>query len=390
MYQFDMQRTGRQSKLISKDHTYTIDWSSTISSIAKTGSETTPLLWDDLIIIGAHSGELVAINKNGGSVAWRFLTELKLYSTPLIYNSKLYIISGAGDLHILNKEGVELFKKRLSDIRLKERHIPLILMNVLRKRLNMSTKKFSIGTIRNWASLNFSKDQYYAVIAGEGLIAFDQGGMVMWRHCLGNKNSWHLTGVAITEDGKIIAPSMRKYVFCLDQMGHVLWKTKTSSNVIHWSNPAVDERLKQIYLGTESTNEGGGAIALDFNGAVVWRTDLGQAVRGSTLIGDGYNLFVPGLGGMLFRIDARNGKVINEYKLSGDSRGIWSSPTMDAAGTVLISVKIDRYNGGIYKIDSQGVGSWLFKGPKVLATPLIMDDGAILFGAWDNTVKCLK
>lgn len=390
MFQFDLHRTGRQinASLFAKE--YKVAWSTPISDVSKTGSETTPLIWGNLLIVGAHNGFLLALEKENGKLVWSFKTDLKLYSTPIIFDSKLYLISGAGDLHILNKSGTELFRQRLSDCRLKTKDWGLITANVFRKRLNLPTRKFSIGTIRNWASLNFYEGRFFAVIGGQGLVCFDAAGEILWNHDLGNKKDFHLAGVAITGTGEIIVPAIRKHIFCFDAFGRKLWQAKTEAKAVHWSNPSIDKRRRQIYLGTDVNEKTGSVLAFNYKGILVWKKDLGQAVRGSVLIGSSDDVFVAGLGGTLFRLAAQSGDILREYPISSDSRGLWTSPTMDFKGNVLVSAKLNRHSGGIYKVGSNGKGSWLYKGPKVLATPLIEKNGFIYFGAWDNSIKCLN
>lgn len=388
MFQYNPQRTGLQANAITNNK-YKVQWSKIISRDELTGSETTPVFFDDIVLVGAHNGLLIALNRNTGDVKWSFKTEYKLYSTPLVIQNKIFLISGSGVFHVLSKNGIELFSTIISDCKIRKASMFLILENVIRKKMGLQTKKHSIGTIRNWASLNYGNDCIYAVVAGRGLISFDTNGALNWQHELGNKNDYHLAGVAIDNHGNIYVPSFKSQLFCIDKNGNEVWKKSTGINSIHWSNPSIDVNNSKIFIGTEYNQIKGSVVAFDFKGNRLWKSYLGQAVRGSVLIGLDKFIYASGLSGTLYKLCAETGKIEATYNLSKDIRGLWTSPTMDKLGNLLVSVKLNRKSGGIIKINKAGVVKWLYKGPKILATPSISDDGKVYFGAWDNTIKCL-
>lgn len=384
MFQFDPQRSGVQNSRIQLGD-YEVCWSSPIPGVP-TGSETTPLFANNLVIVGSHSGLLIALNENDGSKEWVFETETKLYATPVLKKGKIYFISGDGVFYILDLAGNLILSKRLTNIPLRTPSLALIGENIIRKKWGLVTKKFSIGSVRNWASLNFIEDKLYAVVAGRGLLCLSLEGQIEWERSLGSVDAFHLCGVAIDNRSNIYAVGSKRRLYCFSHEGDLKWIKRVARFGNIWSNPSIDISSESIYLGTDINQSKGRVVCIGFDGIIRWRSAIIQAVRGSVVKGDDGHLYVCGLAGNVYKMNSKTGEVIDTIEVSKDNRALWTSPTKDKAGNILISVKINRSKGGIIVLNSAG-NYWLYEGPKILSTPSINRSGAVFFGAWDSTIK---
>lgn len=386
MFQFDPQRSGVQNSRIQLGD-YRECWSSPIPGVP-TGSETTPLFVKGMVIVGTHSGLLMALNENDGTLNWTFETKTKLYGTPVVAEDKIYFISGDGIFFILDLSGNLILSNNLTDIPLRSPSFVLRGENIIRKRLGLVTKKFSIGSVRNWASLNYFKGKLYAMVAGRGLLCLNLQGHIEWERPLGSVDTFYLCGVAIVHTN-IYAIGSKRRLHCFSHKGQLNWVTRVSRFGDIWSNPSIDIDAESIYLGTDINQSKGRVVCVGFNGRIKWKSSIIQAVRGSIVKGDHDQLYVCGLAGIIYILNARNGQIIKKIRVSKDSRALWTSPTIDADRNILVSVKINRSEGGIVKL-YKGNLYWLYRGAKILATPSINTEGAIFFGAWDSTIKKLQ
>lgn len=387
MFQFDPQRSGGQNTRIESGD-YKLCWSASIPGV-RTGSETTPLFVNGMVIVGAHSGLLIALNEMDGTIVWIFETRTKLYGTPVINEDKICLVSGDGVFYVLDLSGNLVFSKKLTTVPLRTAPLALKAENIIRKRLGLVTKKFSIGTVRNWGSLNLAQGKLYAVIAGRGLLCLTLGGQIVWERSLGGTRTYYLCGVAIDHRSNIYAVGSKRRLYCFTQEGDLKWMVRVARFGYIWSNPSIDISTKSIYLGTDINQSYGRVVCVGLDGKIRWRSKLMQAVRGSVIKGDNGKLYVCGLAGKVYIMNANTGEVLNTIHVSKDRRALWTSPTKDKAGNVLISVKINRTEGGIVKLNSEGY-QWFYKGPKILSVPSINSLGSVVFGAWDSTIKKLS
>jgi outer membrane protein assembly factor BamB len=216
-----------------------------------------------------------------------------------------------------------------------------------------------------------------------GVRALHSDSNLAWRYAFG----WTSRGEpfpAVAPDGSVYYGDGKDHVFVLNPDGTEKWvcQAKELPTTSRMSPPAVGEdgsmylRFDEEYLG------------VDAGGTVKWRIPVATLPCSGAAIGaDGTVYFTRSSGTPgtkhLWAVNP-DGSV--RWQFSADDLGIYSSPTIDAAGTIYIGVS----GGMLVAVNPDGSEKWRYITPaSVLEGPAIGADGTLYFGDTAGNIYAL-
>jgi len=124
-------------------------------------------------------------------------------------------------------------------------------------------------------------------------------------------------------------------IYCIDKIQDLLLSTDAEGN-IRWSYPiAWGDRGVSIGMdGTIYFGVGYNLVALDTNGSLKWRFEIGECVFGPPAIGSDGTIFFGSTDGNLYALD-QSGNEKWRFE-GGENAWIWASPAIGSDGTVYI------------------------------------------------------
>lgn len=387
MFLFDQSNNGRQN--YNTGNSYRLLWKTFLNTNPVFGAESSPVFDPNgNLYFGSHSGNFYSLNRDG-NIRWTFSTRKKIYSSPVIIDNKLLFCGGDGFLYCLSKNGdliwhyditgnsnINMFSRYLKKLI----HLPFT-FSIIRK------KNVDYGS---WSSPNYYGNYIYVTGFGKGLFCIDINGNVIWSYDLGYPRD-QLSGVTVDVDkGLIFGLSRKGYAYCFTVEGDLVWKKLIKLFYEPWAHPVLYKNKKYIIYITSLSELSGLLTALDYDGKEIWRKKI-NAARGSCAINDiNETGYYSDLDGFIHKIDLNSGKLINKVKLSNAQLALWTTPTLEKNGDILISIKDSSYTGRVVKLNENLSTIWEFTTGKVLSIPVIDSNGKVYFGSWDGYFYCLE
>lgn len=338
---------------------------------------------DGNFYFGSHSGNFYSLSASG-DIRWVFSTRTKIYGSPVLADGQVIFAGGDGFLYALSLphgsiEWVCDLKKGYSGSRSQKlvqaaMHLPFTWN---RKRLmNMDTKC--------WASVNHAAGQLFITAFGKGLHVFDTAGNELWSYDLGFPR-YQLAGVVLDETNDLYLPSRNGRIYRFTPGGKQVWKRKVLPGWHAWGSPTYNPDSGLIQFVFSIGESKGVVLAVDKTGQEQWRTKLKGAIHGSVAVSaDSQALYCADFAGYIHMLEAQSGRIIRQVRLSRALRALWTTPTVDAEGSVYISTKDSFADGRVVKLDRNLEVLWEYPTAKALSVPLLLANGDICFGAWDG------
>jgi hypothetical protein len=96
------------------------------------------------------------------------------------------------------------------------------------------------------------------------------------------------------------------------------------------------------------------------------------------------------LDGYIYKIETSDGRIEEKKKITSCERGLWTTPTIDKNGDILLSTKDTANSGRVIKLNHSLDIIWEYKTNKILSVPVINRFGDVLFGSWDGYYNSLR
>lgn len=218
-------------------------------------------------------------------------------------------------------------------------------------------------------------DNGFVIVGSAGtdfsLIALDPGNVNPQTNT--PAEAWKFTGARdhwraapLVHENKLFAVNSDGYLYVLDlENGQLLKEVQLDGRL--WSQPTTDG--ERVYIASLDHS----VIAVDASTyEVLWHEDLGGAMPGSPILGDGGTLYVGSLAAKLEKFDPATGK--HQSVLDAEN-WVWSTPALD--GDTLYFSDVD---GNFYSFNiATDSLNWTVKpdGP-ITASPLIQEEHILL------------
>ena len=300
----------------------------------------TPLVADNLVLVGAYDNNLYALSLDDGSFAWKFPTSDGIAGMPAAYRDTVFIGSADKNLYCL-----QLASGRVH------------------WQFTANGPIYSSPTAR-FEHVFFGSDDHhlYAVNVSSGRAAwkFDSQGAV--------RSSPHVSDEYIyygTEAGT---------VYSLDLAGKIRWQFQAKRAVT--STPCLAEEM--VFVGSLDHT----IYALDASsGWPIWRFRTTRPIISSPVVHDGV-LYVGSADGHLYAIDIYSGRKLWAFKTEGQvasSPAIWND-----------AVYFGATDGCVYCLTlKKGALRWQFEtGGYVISSPRIAA-GILYIGSTDHHLYAL-
>jgi len=387
MFLFNKYRNAQQN-FESGNKVYSVKWKTFLNTNPLFGAESTAVFdAENNLYFGSHSGNFYSLDKTG-KIRWVFTTKTKIYSSPLIIEDSVIFSGGDGYLYSLDLNGNLNWAYDITERKKKNKLSKLITLLTHLPFTYSLNRKRNI-TYLSWSSPNTTNKKIFITGFGTGLFCFDLNGTVLWKYDLGFPR-YQLSGITIDDLNRIYCSSRRGYSYSLSESGQLIWKKKIKLFAEPWGNPVVCQKKEQVFFFFSKHERYGFIHALNFNGETNWMIKLG-AIRGSCAVSKCSNfIYCCDLNGYIYKINANTGKIDNKKRLVYVNRGLWTTPTLDANGDILLSTKDSNTKGRIIKLNKDLDVIWEFHTGKALSVPVISQNSDIFFGSWDGYYYAIK
>ncbi len=381
MHLFNNQHTCQSPMGIGKELPHNHKFITLPSNPPRNPESTAAVDHEGNVYFGCHDGIFYSLDKNF-NIRWFYHTNKKIYSSPAIIKDKVVVAGGDGFLYCFNLEGLLLWKNKfvktnkaiqikkvLSDI------TSFIYLTLRRRSLHKD-----VGVISSWSSPNIdSLNNIYITGTNSDLcIVNHETGETATRLKL-KKSRYLLSGPAIARNDLIFCPNEKKYLQCFHR-NQIQWTYVFKSSYKIWATPSIDEDLKYVFTSWTIKDKKGCVKCVNFDGKEIWSFSLKEGIRCTPgLLSKDLLVFVS-ITGVFYVVSRINGSLIHKKRLENCVRAFWSSPCIDANGNILMSFKSSNDKGFIICIDKKLETKWKFETGKVLSTPIIKENGDVLFG----------
>ncbi|WZL82830.1 PQQ-binding-like beta-propeller repeat protein [Vallitaleaceae bacterium 9-2] len=391
MFLLDEQRTGRLKHRI---HSYelTPEFSFTLRAYPLKGPEASPVFdADGNIYFASHDGCFYSISSQG-QLRWMFNSgKTKNYGSPSISENYVIFTSGEGNVHCFTTQGELMWTYYLGAYfdAISNRYL-----RKMRKGINAlatydwHTKKFRLN--KCWSSPLINKNQILITGYGIGLHCIDLiSGQCEWTFDLGMPR-YPLSGVAIDEDNNIYVAANRHRLYGLHANGQMKWEYTLKENYMFWGNPTVDIEHQSVYFTGGIGEDRGIVLCLGYDGQLKWKKELAGAIRGSVSISYENYVVLGTLSGQLMALNKEDGSIIFSHRLTQAKRGLWTTPSIDLDGHILITTKDSNTKGRILIFNSEGKQKSSLDIGKALSVPIVDQKGIIYVGSWNGTMMAIS
>ena len=383
---YNQYRSGQTENELKGTNEPQLMWKLQLSSDPAYGIETMTIMDANRnLYVGCHNGKLYSVNALGEK-RFEISTNKKMFGTPILVNNRCVFCSGSGEMYAIDLEGNIEWKLKLTDIPLLAQKVNYFNVILRKLRLKPKAPKFSVGTIRNWSSLNYNNEQFYLNIAGKGLCIVSKDGELI-KHVNG-KYDFPLAGASLFTDGSLVFTDEQNYLYKLDKDHNLVWRCDIGDYFL-WSNPTIDKTTNFTYFS--GTKNGASKVCcVDAEGQIKWSKKINSELRGTLSISSLGYILVPLFNGRLIALEKASGKEIFNTEICQGDRALWTTPTIDKHGNILITVRKNRYEGSLCALDGQGKLLWSIDCGKTLSPPFLDDQGRIYFGDWLGYYYCYQ
>ena len=323
MFRGNSMRTGVSASNISRKPS--LLWVTEVGPVVSS-----PVFGEGTIYVSTITGRIFALNPSEKKIKWHLNVSSPIVSTPLLHNQILVVatydswvkgtpFAGKNLVFGIDREnGKQIWKFEIPG-------------DVFSSPALVGGRMIIVGSISN------------AVFALQGnsgdlLWKFETGGQV-W-----SSPSYNGNNIFIGSDDGLL--------YCLDQDGKLLWKTKLNGK-IRSSSPSLsfDEESPSVFIGTYN----GGMFCLSQStGEIRWIKYIKQPVMSSPgIIKD--KAFFAASDNKIYCLQKNNGSKVWDFETAGR---IWSSPSIAEYDNVLFFGSLDAH---IYGLDiDTGMQTWKF------------------------------
>ncbi len=225
------------------------------------GVESSGVLVDNQLLVGALDGHMYSINADTGQINWKYDTKAEITSQPMAHNNILYFLNGANSLFSIDiRTGRQLW---------------------VYNRQETTTKM----TIRGGSRPTFSNGIIYSGFSDGALVAINAStGTPLWEVNLNNNSRFKDIDASPVIDGEnIYINSYDDKLYCLSrQNGSILWRYNTGGATA----PVITGN--RLYFSTSS----GSVISLNKNtGALEWKKDDIKGIATEPIIVKGFLVY---------------------------------------------------------------------------------------------------
>lgn len=388
---FDQQRTGRAPYALRSDDAPNELWRTWLPSFPPRGAESSPAFdREGNLYFGSHDGCFYSLTPEG-RVRWMFKTDAKIYSSPQLLDDSVAFCGGDGYLYLFDFHGQMRWNYDLGAGAKGKGTSGKIKKFVKELPVTLDWKRKYLVTTKSWASPCLHPNGFLVATGyGRGIHAVNLDGTRRWLHDFG-QGQYSLAGVCLDSNGNIYGGPLEGKVMSLDASGKVNFELATPKRMRNWAAPSFDEARGRAYYPLSDWEKSGLVVAVSARGERLWSTDIPGGIRGSVVIpAEGPHVITCSLNGRLLWLNADTGKVEREVRLSKDSRALWTTPSIDPHGRLLITVKDTYDSGRLVAVNLAGEQLWSVDVGKALNTPVIDQHGRIYVGSWDGTYRCLQ
>ncbi len=214
----------------------------------------------------------------------------------------------------------------------------------------------------------------YFVSENDTLYALAPSGARRWSYYLGSGGGTQSTP-AIAADGTVYVGDGRGNLLALPaNLAAPLWSYRTGDSIL--SSPAI---CGAIYVGSSD----GYLYALNPDGTLRWRNQIGSAIRSSPAVAPDSTIYVGADNQYLYAVNPNGTTRWNIWL----TEAVHSSPLIGPDGTVYIGAT----NGRLWAVTGQGVVKWYFTtGGAITSSPAMDAQGRIYFGSHDRYVYAVE
>lgn len=388
MFLFDKYRSSRQQNVTGNN--CSLRWKTFLPANPTFCAESTAVVdGNGNFYFGSHSGNFYSLD-NMGNIRWSFYTKQKIYGSPLFSKDNVVFAAGDGWIYSLTKDNGNvswMFDLKQGFYDNTKQKILQLLINL---PFTLNLKRKMLMDTKCWSSPLLINGLIYITAFGRGIYCFDENGNEKWNMDLGFPR-YQLSGAVADTNNNIYFASRQGYLYSCQLNGQLNWK-KYIGNYNVWGNPSYNDFTNNIYVPL-SKGENKGLIACYTNqGVLKWKTKLVSAIYGSIAIAPNrMKLYCADFAGFVYCINSANGKIETKKKISNATRALWTTPTFDSNGDVLISTKDgNSKKGRVIKMSHDFSSVWEFETGQALSIPLILDNGDVCVGSWDGNYYCIK
>lgn len=291
------------------------------------------IAWKSLLITSNTAGQVYALDQETGKLKWTFQTQGKVYSTPEVEQNLVFFGSSDHFIYCLEANtGTLQWKFEANKAVLGS---PAIHNGI--GYIGASDGSFRAFDLSD-GRLLWTYDELHGHITGKPLIynnkiyfgswgndflALDlQTGAKIWEWTNGSSNRMLSPAACypVASNGRIFIVAPDRYMTALDaETGEVIWREnkEKESGIRVRESIGLSENGKYIYAKTMDGNVIGVSTTSDFMD-VQWKSSLQlpYELTPSALLAKYETIFVPSHSGVVSAVNAADGKVLWQYKIS--------------------------------------------------------------------------
>ncbi len=214
-------------------------------------------------------------------------------------------------------------------------------------------------------------------IGADGLYRLGPAGELRWHYPQESEFPWHVAAAPlVTRGGEVFVGGQDGALIALDREGELRWR--------HELGPDVD--AAPVLLGNGlvvAAADGGLVVALDQQGELRWTFTAGGDIRAPLAIAADDTIYAASLDGQLYAL--RRG---GELRWSFDAgAAIASAPVVDSAGRIYFGTRDDA----VIALDRRGRERWRLELPEnVDSGPTISESGVLVVGCDDGVLRAYQ
>ncbi len=388
---FDEQRSG-QLKYGIRSYELVPKFSFELRSYPLKGPESSPVFDEEgNLYFASHDGCFYSIDYKG-DLRWMYNSgRTKNYGSPAIKDDYVVFTSGEGNVHCFSKKGHLLWTYWLGQYfdNISNRYLRKISKTMTDwSTYDWYTKKFRLN--KCWSSPLIYGEQVFITGYGIGLHCIElQSGRSKWTFDLG-KPRYPLSGIALDEGSNIYVAANRHRIYKLSLDGRLIWSFNLKEKYSFWGNPSVDVENQSVFFTGGIGEDQGIILCLGYDGRLKWKRKIQGAIRGTASISHEEYVVCGTLGGQLIALNKVDGSLVFNHLLTTAKRGLWTTPSIDPDGHILLTTKDSNTTGRMLILDKDGKEKASMNVGKALSVPVVDEEGTIYIGSWNGTMLAIN